>query len=168
MDGRSFKAANFWEKKELNAGMTVTIDIEKFRSNWTAIFMEIEKQINLKEFSFIEPATASIHNRIRPRKQRSFSEMEPASMIDYKQGCKQEVIGHRRNVQKPRERNNSMSTPKIDTDKMLRDPRLTDAARKLSKKEMKLLYEDILKPLDVYSILRERRAQLELREEMLQ
>lgn len=143
--------------------MTVTIDIEKFRNNCTAIFMEIEKQINLKEFSFIQPATASIHNRNRPKKARSFSEMEPASRIDYKQGCKQKVIDHRRNVQQPRERINSVSTPKIDTDKMLRDPRLTDAARKLNKEEMELLYEDILKPLDVYSILQKRRGQLEFK-----
>ena len=41
-----------------------------------------------------------------------------------------------------------------------RDPRFTDAAKKLSKKEMALLYEDIVKPLDVYSILIEKRKEM--------
>lgn len=46
----------------------------------------------------------------------------------------------------------------VDPDELLsQDSRLTDAARKLSREEMALLYEDILKPLDVFSILRERR-----------
>ena len=94
--------------------------------------------------------------------------MEPASRIDYKQRCKEDVVDRRANVLQPRERINSMSSAKIDTDKLLRDPRLTDAARKLSKEEMALLYEDILKPLDVYSILRYRRAQMETSEEILQ
>ena len=50
----------------------------------------------------------------------------------------------------------------IDPDELLgQDSRLTDAARKLSREEMALLYEDILKPLDVFSILRERRRQTE-------
>ena len=46
-------------------------------------------------------------------------------------------------------------------DLVRRDSRLTDAARKLSKQEMALLYEDVLKPLDVFSILLERRKQTE-------
>ena len=41
-----------------------------------------------------------------------------------------------------------------------RDPRFTDAAKKLSKKEMAFLYEDIVKPLDVYSILIEQRKEM--------
>ena len=58
----------------------------------------------------------------------------------------------------------SNSTPNLaidaDRDDLLRqDSRLTAAARELSKEQMVLLYEDILKPLDVFSILRERRKQ---------
>ena len=58
------------------------------------------------------------------------------------------------------------STPsaarKVARDDLLcHDSRLTDAARKLSKEEMTSLYEDILKPLDVFSILLERRKQTE-------
>ena len=49
----------------------------------------------------------------------------------------------------------------VDRDELLRqDSRLTDAARKLSRAP---LYEDILKPLDVFSILRERRRRTEVR-----
>ena len=47
-----------------------------------------------------------------------------------------------------------------------RDPRFTDAAKKLSKKEMALLYEDIVKPLDVYSILIEKRKDMSERKWM--
>ena len=39
-------------------------------------------------------------------------------------------------------------------------PAHSDATRKLSDEEMALLYEDICKPLDIYSILRQRRAQI--------
>lgn len=41
-----------------------------------------------------------------------------------------------------------------------RDPRFTDAARMLSKEEIASLYEDIVKPLDVYSILIEKRKEM--------
>ena len=47
-----------------------------------------------------------------------------------------------------------------------RDPRFTDASKKLSKKEMALLYEDIVKPLDVYSILIEKRKDMSERKWM--
>ena len=45
-------------------------------------------------------------------------------------------------------------------DKLQRDSRFTEAAKKLSKEEMSLLYEDIVKPLDVYSILTEKRGEM--------
>ena len=141
--------------------MTVVIDIEKFQNNWTTIFMEIEKQVNLKEFSLTAPDTANIQNRTRI--QETFSKM------GYLKGRKQDVIDRRRNVLQSVKRTNSMWCPKIDTSNELQpDPRLTGAARKLSKGEMASLFEDILKPLDIYSILRKRRAQLESSEEMFQ
>ena len=63
----------------------------------------------------------------------------------------------------PRKRINSTPrpSPTIDNDKLMEDCRLTDAARKLSKEQMALLYEDIIKPLDVYFIFRERGKQSE-------
>ena len=45
-------------------------------------------------------------------------------------------------------------------DKLQRDSRFTEAAKKLSKEEMELLYEDIVKPLDVYSILTKKRREM--------
>ena len=47
-----------------------------------------------------------------------------------------------------------------NSENLQRDPRFTDAAKNLSKKEMALLYEDIVKPLDVYSILIEKRKEM--------
>ena len=41
-----------------------------------------------------------------------------------------------------------------------RDPRFTYAARMLSKEEIASLYEDIVKPIDDYSILMEKRKEM--------
>ena len=59
-------------------------------------------------------------------------------------------------------RSNSTPCSVIDTEELQRDSRLTDAALKLNDEQMMLLYEDILKPLDVYSILREQKKQMSL------
>ena len=48
----------------------------------------------------------------------------------------------------------------IDRVKLLSDTRLTEAAKKLSDEELALLYHDILKPVDFYAMLHERRKQL--------
>ena len=50
----------------------------------------------------------------------------------------------------------SVPCPLIDPAKLQGEARLTEAANKLSNEELTLLYEDILKPLDFYSILHER------------
>ena len=47
-----------------------------------------------------------------------------------------------------------------DPENLQQDPRFTDAARMLSKEEMALLYQDIVKPVDVYSILIEKRKEM--------
>ena len=47
----------------------------------------------------------------------------------------------------------------VDRDTLLTDRRFTDAARNLSDEELAELYEDILKPLDFYAMLHERRKQ---------
>lgn len=47
----------------------------------------------------------------------------------------------------------------VDRDTLLTDTRFTDAARNLSDEELAELYEDILKPLDFYAMLHERRKQ---------
>lgn len=50
--------------------------------------------------------------------------------------------------------------PVIDRAKLQADSRLTEAANKLSDEELALLYEDVLKPLDFYGMLHERRKRL--------
>lgn len=47
----------------------------------------------------------------------------------------------------------------VDRDTLLTDRRFTDAARNLSDEELAELYEDIVKPLDFYAMLHERRKQ---------
>jgi len=48
----------------------------------------------------------------------------------------------------------------VEAGKMKVNNRLTAAAKKLSKDEMALLEEDILKPLDAYSIVRKIREKM--------
>lgn len=64
-------------------------------------------------------------------------------------------------VVKRRDRIQSAPCPCIDPAVMEGDGRLTENAKKLSNEELALLYEDILKPLDFFSILHERRRQNE-------
>ena len=79
-----------------------------------------------------------------------------------------ESYSPKRSGVQPRSRHNSMPTFATDTYEFEQDTRLTDAARKLSKEEMELLYKDILKPLDFYFILRERRRESKGNEELFQ
>ena len=155
--------------------MSITINIEDFRS-WSEIFGEIRRQTNLKTFEAIEPDTTNVYRQ--ERKTRSSSVTEPESihchMLEGRASV-QETLSHKRSLAtprllgarlvntpsrvvdteniKPRSRLNSTPALKADTYILEQDSRLTDAAKKLSKKQLKLLYEDILKPLDVYSIL---------------
>ena len=157
--------------------MSVTIDIEYFQS-WSAIFMEIERQKNLKYFAAIEPGTTTAR---RPSS-------NPASRRTSKQdevggNCREVILRARlastpcpsihenmvntlqcqprkhklREVKSSRARINSTPSPAVDAehDELHHDSRLTDAARKLSREEMDLLYKDILKPLDMFSVLNE-------------
>ena len=48
----------------------------------------------------------------------------------------------------------------IDRNKILNDSRLTEGAKQLTDGELALLYEDILRPLDFYAMLQERRKKL--------
>ena len=168
--------------------MSVTIDIEYFHS-WSEIFVEIERQKNLKYFAAIEPGKTSARR--------------PSSHPGSGRGSKQdEVLGngsetklrtrlastpcpsindnmvntiqsqprkHKQSEVQSRARINSTPSPEVDAehDKLHHDSRLTDAARKLSRTEMDLLYEDILKPLDMFSVLNEIRNQVKEKDEIL-
>ena len=64
-------------------------------------------------------------------------------------------------VGQPRERIRSAPPcPLFDRVKIQNDGRLTEAAKQLSDEELALLYEDILKPLDFYAMLHEKRKKL--------
>ena len=147
--------------------MSVTINLEDFQS-WSEIFTEIKRQRNLKAFSAIQPGIANIQHQ--ERKPRTFSAIEARKVQDA--ASEKEAIGRRQGQIHSRLRPRKNSTPcpgtDLNTDILQRDSRLTEAARKLSKEEMTLLYEDILKPLDIFSILREQRAQIGCSQEMFQ
>ena len=162
--------------------MSVIIDMEYFQS-WSEIFMEIERQKNLRFFTAIEPDTTS---EIKPSsKQGSRQTRKPKpGEVGCNSGIVQlrarlsstpcpkisnntvhsiqgELIKHKLREVQSRLRTNSTPIPVIEAalDELHQDSRLTDAARKLSREEMALLYEDILKPLDMFSILRKMRKQ---------
>ena len=158
----------------------MTIDIGYFQS-WSEKFMEIERQKNLKYFAAIEPGTTTA------RRPSSNPGSRPTSKQDEVGGNCGEVQLRARHPSTPcpsignnmvntlqcqprkrklrevksRTRINSTPSPAVDAehDELHHDSRLTDAARKLSTEEMDLLYEDILKPLDMFAILNEMRKQ---------
>ena len=145
--------------------MDITINLEDFK-NWADIFKEIDRQSNLRLFRVIEPDPATVHCKEIEQKPKQFSSMQQEGVKHYRQGrraSEREAIDHKRKEVVPRARLTSTprSTIKISPDEVLqRDSRLTDAAKTLSKEQMALLYEDIFKPLDVFSILIERRKQM--------
>ena len=147
--------------------MSVTINLEDFQS-WSEIFTEIKRRRNLKAFSVIEPDIANQQHQ--ERKPRTFSAIEARKIED--DVSETEAIGRRPSPIHSRLRPRKNSTPcpatDLDTDILQHDSRLTEAAQKLSKEEMTLLYEDILKPLDIFSILRKQRAQMVFTEQMFQ
>ena len=150
--------------------MSVSIDIEYFKS-WSEIFREIERQNNLKLFTAIEPGSTNERKpSLRQGRRRSSTPsvtgdncshaVEPRGLLARGPGKEPMEI-------QSRSRSYSTPTPMIDIDPndIHRDSRLTDAAQKLSGEEMALLYEDILKPLDVFSILCKKRKQMKERDQ---
>lgn len=171
--------------------MSVVINIDNFQS-WSEIFAEIERQLNLKVFKVIEPGTVPSNRDTRRRRSGSLttdlerperlrsSERETISCKNNKvqfqasfisTPCPQlgynkfqsEKIDHERCEKQSLKRLASGPCPSVDTQHTpLQDSRLTASARKLSKEQMALLYEDILKPLDMYAIMRQRKEQMEV------
>ena len=169
--------------------MSITIKIEDFhswseifleierRAN-LKIFAAIEPgitSVDLQErkprsLSLSEPSRKEVQevNEKRSGRRKSneprstFQQMESLRTFEEKRKRSElEAIRRTRALSdvQPRARLTSTPCPTINTDSWQRDPRLTDAARKLSKEQMASLYEDIFKPLDIYSILCRRRSQ---------
>ena len=132
------------------ANMSITIHLEEFQS-WSEVFDEIEKQRKMRLFEIIRPNPSAIHDREKKRRSllrvgegRCFSEREKNHFQP------SEVQPGRRSISTPCTTRNDI---KLDNpDGLLYDSRFTDAARKLSKEEMELLYLDIVEPVNVYSI----------------
>ena len=141
--------------------MSVTIHLEDFKS-WSEIFEEIEKQRKMKLFKIIQPNPSAIHDREKGRK--SF-------LRSVQEGRRISFGGANKSSHKPAGIQliaRSTSSPccaisdGINPYNLYNDSRFTEAAKKLSKEKMALLYEDIVKPVDVYSILIEKRKETEM------
>ncbi len=145
--------------------MSMVIDIDNF-SNFTSIFEEIERRNRQnrenrpRANTAMEANTTKIHKQLR--KTKSVAVRQPEQTKQGRLARRGSVpTSNSLSVPQPRERIRSAPCPVIDRAKLKDEPRLTEAAKKLSDEELTLLYEDILKPLDFYSILHERRKQSE-------
>ena len=160
--------------------MSVEIDIENF-PNLSSVFEEIERKWESAKFTTQTPEAAkscieertpifSINTAIEPatrkkeeRKTRSstMTEPRPPQYHNQKRRASTPIGGHTLRIAEARMRIQSTPPfPVIDRAKLQADTRLTEAANKLSDEELALLYEDILKPLDFFGMLHERRKWL--------
>ena len=138
--------------------MSITIQLEDFQS-WSEVFQEIEKQFNMRLFEIIQPNPSATHVREKRR----------GSLLQVHNGrCFSEREENHLSTSKVQPQKRSISTPcAISSDINLDNPdilqgdfRFTDAARKLSKEEKALLYQDIVKPVDVYSVFIENQKEM--------
>lgn len=144
--------------------MTVSIDIDNFQ-NWSEIFREIQRQENLRVFAAIEPPSFE-ENEERKKKICGRLGKETSRIVHLK--LKRQVsdgevtYGTQREAKYQPRRHSLQETPHMtETEKAVIETRLTQAAQKLTSQEMALLYEDIFKPLDVFSILCARKRRRE-------
>ena len=107
----------------------------------------------MRLFEIIQHNPSAIHDR--EKKNRSLLEGQNGRHFSEREK------NHHINPSEVQQRKRSNSTlcatiSEINPDNpdiLLHDSRFTDAVRKLSKEEMALLYQDIVKPVDIYSIL---------------
>ena len=138
--------------------MSIVIDIDKL-PNFSSIFEEIERrngenrENRPRAFTTMEPSKAEIY--IQERKPRSSTVIQRESTTGKPNLARRasDPTGTRHSVTPSRIRIQSAPCPSIDRSILKDEPRLTEAAKDLSNEELALLYEDILKPLDFYSIL---------------
>ena len=143
---------------KITAIMSIIIHLEDFQS-WSEVFQEIERQRKMRSFEIIQPGQSTIHGRENKRR----SSLEVPQKRRFSEGEKNHA-----NPAKVYWRARLTSTPcatisKINSnipDNLQRDARFTEAAKTLSKEEMTSLYEDIVKPLDAYYILTEKRREM--------
>ena len=138
--------------------MSMVIDIDNL-PNLSSIFEEIEKRNREnrgnrpRAFTAMEPSRAEINNHERKPRSCTVIQCEPTKCIPNHGRRASDPTGIRLSKAPSRVRIQSAPCPSIDRAILKDEPRLTEAAKKLSNEELALLYEDILKPLDFYSIL---------------
>lgn len=144
--------------------MTLSIDIDNFQ-NWSKILREIKRQENLRFFAAIEPPSFEENEE---RKKKSCGRLGKETSRTVHSKLKRQVsdgevtYGKKREAKYQPRRKSLQETPHmIETERAVIETRLTQAAQKLTSQEMALLYEDILKPLDVFSILSARKRRRE-------
>lgn len=140
--------------------MSMVIDIDNF-PNFSSILNEIErrnsenKENRPRASTTMELSTAEIYTQERKPRSCTVVQRESTERKPNLARRASDPTGTRLTVAvPPRIRIQSAPCPSIDRTMILKDePRLTEAAKDLSNEELALLYEDILKPLDFYSIL---------------
>ena len=136
----------------------MVIDIDNL-PNFSSIFEEIERrnrenrENRPRAFTTIEPSTAEINSHERKPRSCTVLQCEPTKYKQNRGRRASDPTGIRLSAAPSRIRIQSAPCPSIDRAILKDEPRLTEAAKKLSNEELALLYEDILKPLDFYSIL---------------
>ena len=136
--------------------MSLEIDIENF-PNLSSVFKAIEQERELGIFITTEAEAAESRKEERKPRSSTMVESQPTKHYNLRRRAS-DPAGQTLKVEQPRVR--IQSAPPcltIDRAKLVNDSRLTEAAKQLSDEELALLYEDILKPLDFYDMLHERR-----------
>ncbi len=143
--------------------MSMVVDIDNL-PNFSSIFEEIERrnrQNRPRAHTAIVANTATIHQQERKPRSPTVRQPESTKRSNLTRRGSDPTSNKPKVPHSPRLRIRSAPCSVIDREKLKDEPRLTEAAKKLSDEELALLYEDILKPLDFYSILHERRKQSE-------
>lgn len=141
----------------------MVIDIDNL-PNFTAIFQEIEKRSTENRtgaFTTVEANTAKIHKPLRKTKSLAVTRRESTKRCTLGRKANDPTSSSSRMIIERRVCGRSAPCSLIDPARLQDEPRLTEAAKELSNEELALLYEDILKPLDFYSVLHERRRERE-------
>ena len=135
--------------------MSLEVNIEKF-PNLSSISNEIERIGERRRYK------EAVKSQKAERNSRSSTLLTPSPAKRHNLGRpKSDSTGHTVKEAQPHARNQSAPPcTVIDRNKILNDSRLTEAAKQLTDGELALLYEDILRPLDFYAMLQERRKKL--------
>ena len=126
--------------------MSMVINIDNL-PNFTSIFEEIEKRSRenrVGAFTTVEANTAKIRKPLRRTKSLAVTQRESTQRSTFGRNASYSASRSSCRVIERRVCSRSVPCPLIDPAKLQGEPRLTEAANKLSNEELTLLYEDIL------------------------